>query len=387
MKYYPIFVSKTAEIKALDRLKQEIKESTSPIIEITPDMFIDGWVEKKKKARAKADENRLKKGLEPIDRGKKKEKAFENALLTSLITHWVFPGNQILLDFTHCRLTLPQYIGDLLETLQLKKVNVVPVISATTSEDILGLALKFVVENDRPVCLRFDSNAFGKIASHDIFNRLSTNYGIGKDKIMLLLDGGYIEEHTYGLFKKYVLESLTGLPDIDSWREIIVSFGSFPKDLSDASLVARKEPYLLKRHEWAIWNDIRNASVCKGRVRYSDYGIKHPIYEDLSFQGTASIKYSDADSFVIYKGKKSGEDALGNAQYIAHAQELVKSEYYSGEEFSWGDELIMEYSKKSTKPQPPKKTDGKEKRPESGSAKDWIAIGQNHHICLISSLL
>jgi len=386
-KYFPILVSKLGEIKALECLTQAAKEEISPVIELTPDMFLDGWTEKKKNAEAAADEKRMKNNLDPIDRTARKQKGYENILLTSLKKHWIFPDNQILLDFTHCGLTLPRYISEFLAVLNSSNINVVPVVSATNSQDIIDLILKFVTENDRPICLRFDSNNFDKISEQTIFDNLVTSYNVNRNRVMILLDGGYIEGHTYEMFKKYTLEALSSLPNTNDWREIIVSFGSFPKDLSDSSLVARKEPHLLKRHEWVIWQDIKKANACGGRVRYSDYGIKHPAYEEIGFPGTASIKYSSENNFVIYKGKKSGETKLGNAQYIMHAKELVTSEYYTNEHFCWGDENIMEYSKKSPEPTPAKKPEGKPKRPESGAAKEWIAFGQNHHLTLMNSLL
>lgn len=386
-KYFPILVSKQAELKALESLKQEAKERIAPIIKVIPEIFFDGWADKKKNAEKKSDENRINKGMPPVDRSERKQKEYENILLTSLGTHWSFPENQILLDFIYCSATLPQYIKDFLESLNSKGINVIPVISATTSQAIIDISLEFAVKYSRPLSLRFDLNSFNRIHDESIFNKLIENHGIGKENIVLLLDGGVIEEHTYGVIKKDLIENLSNLQDIGTWFEIIVGFGSFPKDLSDINLIARKEPHLLKRHEWVLWQDIKKANVCNGRVKYADYGIKHPVYEDAPFLGTASIKYTVTNYFVIYKGKKSGDTELGNAQYIMHAKELVTSEYYSGEGFSWGDDRIIYYSKTSPQPLPPKKPNGKQRRPKSGAAKEWIALGQNHHLALMESLL
>lgn len=119
-------LSKQGELTALERLVHEVKERMSPIIEVVPEMFYEGWLAKKQKAEAERKKQREKKGLpEPT---KKKEQTYENKLQMFLVTHWSFPGNQILLDFAHCATTDPKSIWVFLNVLHNNGVNAIPVI-------------------------------------------------------------------------------------------------------------------------------------------------------------------------------------------------------------------------------------------------------------------
>lgn len=383
-KYFPILLAKHGEITALERLEQEVKERISPIIELVPDIFLDGWIEKKKKDEETRAKLREKKGLPPIDKSKSKERAYENKLQKSLITHWSFPKNQVLLDFSHCSTTDPKEIWALLEALRLKKVNAIPVITAKSSAIMVDLAARFVIDNDKHICIRL-SNEYGGLADKQTLDAITRVINIPRRDIILLFDNSYIVEDNYRGAIHSTSAALAALEDFTVWKDIIVSAGSFPENLNDPPFAPRKEPYTPKRVEWTLWEELTKEKKNKNRIRYSDYGIKHPIYKDVSYSGSASIKYTNAENFVIYRGKKA-EGELGNAQYIVHSKELVSSKHYPNEKFSWGDGLIMEYSKKSPDPIPGKP--GKpDKRPKSGGAKEWLAIGQNHHLVLIDSLL
>lgn len=382
-KYYPVLLSKQGELTALERLTQDVKARISPIIEVVPETFQDGWLAKKVKTEAARKKMREKKGLpEPT---KKKEAVYENKLQSSLITHWSFPGNQVLLDFGHCTSTDPKNIWPFLNILCDNGVNVVPVITGNSSIVMIDIASTFATEKDRQICIRL-RNQFHGFTTNTVIDSIMRITQFPKKDIFLFFDNGYVVDENYQSALDATLNAFESLTDFESWYEIMVSAGSFPENLNDPPFAPREEPYLPERFEWMLWNAIIKNKKYSKRVKYSDYGIKHPIYEDLGFSGTASIKYTAGEHFVIYRGVKPGEHALGNAQYIQHSKSLVTSEHYTDESFCWADGKIKEYSKLSTVPEPVEEGK-KEKRPKSGAAKEWIAIGQNHHLTLIDSLI
>ncbi len=107
-------------------------------------------------------------------------------------------------------------------------------------------------------------------------------------------------------------------------------------------------------------------------MKYGDYGTKNPIYAEVGFLGTSSIKYTTEDHFVIYRGELPQNHPRGMSQYIDKAIQLIATDYYSGREFSWGDEKIYIIATENNR---------------SGNPKTWVEISQNHHITILSSLL
>ena len=381
-KYYPILLSKDGEFKAILHLPHEVKERISPIIEVLPEVFLDGHTARKEQRRVEAEKRRIKEGKPEKPKKERKEKPYENPLEKLLLTHWSFPGNQILLDFTHCNETEPKYIWIFLNALTNGGTNIIPIVSQGSNPVYLDMVMRFANDNDKLVCIRnhYPQSSFAnKVVNEGMARFLK----VPEADTILLLDVGYIDNDSHKQAIIDTKQALLNITDIGKWRGIIVAAGSFPEDLTD--FAARKEPHLLNRHEWRLWNELKTLSI-SDKLSYADYGIKHPVYSAVGFSGSASIKYSSKDYFVIYRGEKSGDHELGNAQYIMHARELVaNTDYYSGEQFSWGDQQISEYSKRNPHTDLSIKVKSKQK-PKPGSSGTWVAICQNHHMVLLDEM-
>ncbi|PQJ10131.1 hypothetical protein CJD36_015655 [Flavipsychrobacter stenotrophus] len=378
-KYFPILISKEGELKALTHLSQDVKENICPIIEVLPDMFAEGHIAKKER------ENEIARGA---NKPEKKGRKFEDKLVKTLTTHWKFHDNQILLDFAHCSNVDEKKIESnnilaMLNALADKEFNVIPVISYRSSEDYLEVAKKISGGNGKKICIRL-SNALGNFDGNISVDSMAQRLNKQKADIILLFDVGFIEQVTYDTYATKTKTLLNSLEDISQWFTVIIASGSFPVDLSTISV--REEPHFLTRYEWMLWNDIQNLGLNSDKIKYGDYGIKYPVYSDVAYSGSISIKYTNVDNFVIYRGGVTQEHELGHSQYIMHAIKLVKNvDCYSGEKFCWGDSQIEEYSKKNPKidlTQPKSK-----QKPKPGGPGTWVAIGQNHHITLLLSLV
>jgi len=156
---------------------------------------------------------------------------------------------------------------------------------------------------------------------------------------------------------------------------VIVAAGSFPENLGSLNPAGRV--YRLNRYEWGLWTSLQSNKGVKGTVKYSDYGTKYPYYSEANFQGSCSIKYTQEDDFVIYRGQISSNHPDGNGQYLTFSGQLIASSDYSGATFSWGDARIDFYAQQNIS-DPKRKT---------GNAGSWVEISQNHHITLLTSLL
>lgn len=340
MKYFPILLSKAGELKALKELNKAIVPDISPIIEI-----LDGNL---------------------------------SAVEATLLSHWAFNGNQILIDFANYS-NVTRDIGGIttfFANLFSAGINIVPVIQQNSQNSLLGLIANLVSSNNCNVCIRASNSDGGFINYTANLNTLIGQIGVNPSDTMLLIDLGYAQAHNYNNLAALAISILNSIQNPQQWNNIIVASGSFPSDLSHLS--ASNNVQRINRYEWHIWNAINSIPTLRGIVKYGDYGNKNPEYGGESpYPGSCSIKYTALDEFIIYRGQLSQDHPDGNGQYITFAARLIRIPEYSGSAFSWGDFNINRIAHQTvgasgTKP---------------GNAKTWVEMTQNHHITFLHSLL
>jgi len=96
-----------------------------------------------------------------------------------------------------------------------------------------------------------------------------------------------------------------------------------------------------------------------------------------NFSGTCILKDTTDDKYIIYRGEKSENHTDGNGQYISHASRLVASVYYSGQNYSWGDEETYNYSLENIN----------DRNRKTGNAETWVRISQNHHMTHLNDII
>ena len=355
-KYYPILVAKKGELVALQRLEQKVKDEICPIIEVVQDT-----IEKKIK------ENGIEKTV------------YRDEFEKFLNGHWNFFNNEIILDFSLIKNIEEQIvqIKGLIVSLLAAGVNIIPTIQPNSSIAYLELVKQLIKDKRLNYCVRNSERGGGfdnfKNNVEDLVAKLETD----TSRIVLLLDLGEVKRDNINFWTDRVKVCISSLKQkIKDWNSVVVASGSFPSDLAD--IQKRHEVEKITRFEWIIWKNIKKDANFYD-VKYGDYGTKYPFYEDVSYAGTVSIKYTTENEFVIYKGEMAGEHKHGRGQYILHAQKLIKSVDYSGRYFCWGDMKIYEIAQEQL--------ENLDKKSKPGSPTTWVQISQNHHITLLDSLL
>ncbi|OYD41174.1 beta family protein [Sphingobacterium cellulitidis] len=337
-KYFPLLLSKAGELNALKNLSDKVKDNISPILNVLQNS--------------------------------------EEKIINFCSENWTFPNNQILFDFTHCDSITNYSIFGLIDPLLLVDVNVIPVVSSYSSPKIINEICSLLTSNKvKKLAIRliFENGDLNKI--QNIIDEFIIKTNLSTKSILLLLDFGIVSLGTYPIYANFAKNKIQNLLNSTEYHEIIISSGSFPKNLTP--FVSQDAPHLLKRYEWLLWNEITSNLGLNISLKYSDYGTKHPIFEESNFLGTCSIKYSTENYFIIYRGEKSSNHKDGNGQYINYANLLIKSNNYPGSGFSWGDYRINEIASQIS--------NTKKKKP--GNSTSWVEISQNHHITLIEGLL
>lgn len=356
MKYFPILLAKQGEMVALQHLTQEVKIETSPILRVLRSTLV----------------KQIKKDKQLA--GEIEAKVF----IKSLITHWSFNGNQILLDFSLLEnmSNEHQLIDKLIRTLIQANVNIVPVVHTVSKNQLTSLIKKLYAERlIKKICFKFSDNSeqFSNINSE--ISDLIKEYTINESCVIILMDLGQVSRDDYNAKAEYgslALKTLT-VP-ISKWADVVVASSSFPSDLG--GFKETDELHSIQRYENNIWHSLISKSFLS-EIKYGDYGIKSAIYSDSPHPGTVSLKYSTPTMYYIYKGVRAQDHFLGNGQYIKHAQKLIADHRYAGNDFCWGDEKLYDISEMTAE------DDNK----GSGNSTKWIQYCQNHHMTLMHTML
>lgn len=333
-KYYPIFLSKAGELTALSNLSENVKTEITPILQVLDNTL--GSVE------------------------------------SFLTNKWNFENNSIFLDFSLYENLEDEInqIENLFQNLVNVGIHITPVIQENSPIFYIEMVKRFAITNSLTICIRTSNESGGFINFTNRINATLDNLGFESSNISLLFDLGYAQNHNYNtLATVAILTIQTLLQSNSNWENIILSSGSFPENLNG---FVRDNVYHIDRYEWQIWNLVQSEENIKKIVKYSDYGTKNPIYTEANFLGTSSIKYTTVNHFVIYRGELPQNNPIGMGQYIEKASQLIQTNDYSGNDFSWGDSRIFDIVQENNRP---------------GNAKTWVEISQNHHITLLHNLL
>jgi hypothetical protein len=208
------------------------------------------------------------------------------------------------------------------------------------------------------LCLRIEESDINRSGFNESIQRVLDIFDVPKSSIDLILDLKYLTTKDLNLEKL-----LTRIPMINSWRNLILSGGSFPKDLSGFSVGINKHP----RDDWQYWRN--QIELLAGNVRkpnYSDYTIIHPGYEPpAEALPSASFRYTHDREWIIFRGEKMITGGPGAEQYTANAQLLHDMPEYLSQIYSEGDFYVHTMSLTNKK---------------RGNSTDWLQAGINHHL-------
>lgn len=195
----------------------------------------------------------------------------------------------------------------------------------------------------------------------------ATEYGV-------ILDiGPTIKSEYIGLQRSALLMMMSAQQDfLLSAQTVIICTSSFPSDIGD---MGGGEERRYERHDFALFSKVAStaqATPLLDLLAYSDYGVSKFTETDLDFSKLRygilpKIKYTAEDEYIVLKGKRQHGKLVVTYQKLAQA--VIAAPYYSGREFSYGDECIYQVAT----------TAGK-----SGNSTNWVTYCTNHHIVLVS---
>jgi len=198
-------------------------------------------------------------------------------------------------------------------------------------------------------------------------NKLKEFLGVDSSSIDLILQFGYITSSQFGYHVAAFEKFKNTIDGFEDFRNVIIGAGSFPKDLGNFKSGTVTQ---IPRYELQLFQVLQKTLVRS--LVYGDFGNLHSVYDPEAggFEGSASLKYTTDENFVIYRGSKPSEHAEGFGQYVTQCKSLISSTYFDGANFSFGDDQIYKC--------------GNGLLSKTGNATTWITNTLNHHITKVS---
>lgn len=320
--YVPIMKWKQGEQGALKELSTSVKDAIIPLIEITPD--------------------------------------FNEDKLLSTMKSW--ENRTFYFDVVpDCYDTDTEIYFRILK--QLNPEFVIPVLCLDDSLEIIESAAEL---SNLGFALRITTNDIDNIDE-------AISVIIGKFKaenIDLILDMKFITAENVREKFTVLKSMLSDIPNIDSFRNIILASSSFPETLSD---IEKYHCANIDRLDWSFWLKSVDKLNEKYDIKliYSDYCIANPKYVSFipGMSPSFNIRYTSDEYFVVLKGNTIKKGGLDSENISELSKEIIDLEAFSGENYSWGDNYI--YTRATADVD------------SYGNLGTWRKVGTNHHITFV----
>lgn len=342
MHYVPILKGKNAEYKALQDLTPDVRPHITPLIELLPPKTEDD--------------------ADPLI----------ESTVSRLSRAW--PGQLFFLDAgpigsaitstgEHPLLRLWHWCRD-------QGLKFAPV-TGLSSTDAYQEATQEIAHgpNGAGICLRLSGNDFEGDFSGSAASDVVHGLGLSVSDADLLLDFGSLPAEKPGPVAMLMHGYLQAVSNLASWRSVIVSSTSFPRDMSGFKPDTINR---LPRTEWKAWLSLL-AKPLSRRPQFSDYAIQHPQMVDFDpklMDVSAALRYSADEQWVIVKGRGLKKNKA--LQMHALSAQLIALPEYKGAGFSLGDKWI---------------DDCAHRRVNYGNSMVWRRVGTGHHLTLVARQL
>lgn len=332
--YVPILKWKRGEREALKHLSDSQKESITPIIELTdyvePEMIID-----------------------------------------ELKDCFPYP---IYLDTIIADEEDRNYLISIIEEGQKNSLEIYPVCYIDDFADLTSKLCEHTNKLSVKIPVPEDIDGLSYRDTFSMLNEFKKQHSILLD---IVLDLDFVSEKNianrqYRDTKEVINNYLSGN---ELCNLIIISITSFPENLSSIP-AGSKIGY--SRFDFKIYKKLLenfDATDVTNRLIYSDYGVTKFTDSEIDFSKLRygvlpKIRYTLDDSYLVLKGEKESKTRKLTKSYVDLAREIIESDYYYGENFSYGDMEIKERALGLNKKGP-------------GSNTNWVTISANHHIAVV----
>lgn len=222
---------------------------------------------------------------------------------------------------------------------------------------------------DRLYCIRLDPTAIADAAEPDFLTenieKILNSLGLHESRCIALVDFADVCGQSIESLQIQAERIFSALAQFDfhSWG---LAGCSLPSTIDGAVKKPDTTGKVIRR-ELLVWHSILKQYPA-APVAFSDYGVRSPnSNEGIANPHTnGKIRYTIDQHFLIARGHSMQLPGKGEQMWTL-AEKIMKSQYFMGASFSWGDARIVECTQKGFK----------------GGAAQWIEIDTNHHLVYV----
>lgn len=341
--YVPILKAKEGEFKALEVTSENSLDKITPLFEI---------VNLPWNYEEECESKSIDAHLDKI--GKKIEDSIGERFF--FLDSRYIDGDRQMNDGIH-------HLNFLFQEFRQRNLNGIPVTGFTKLNQYKE-AVKQIYDIDKKgICLRIESSELGSVNLSNNLDEFLKFYNIERNEVDIVIDLKNITSDEKNLY----LLSLTAIlnntfPNVNEWRNIIISATSFPQNLSDIDANSIDS---IERTEWLLFNELQNNGLVR-EITFSDYCIANSEITEIDprfMQMSASIRYTHTNYWLIVRGRSI--KTQGFIQYHNLCANLIARNEYMSPTFSWGDNYINDCANNNV---------------STGNATTWRKVGSNHHL-------
>jgi hypothetical protein len=194
----------------------------------------------------------------------------------------------------------------------------------------------------------------------DALRQLLTSLRAERRDVDLVLDVGVVNgELSVRAGARLVADALRGLADMEGWRNVIVTGGAFPSDLSAfAPWTIGETP----RYDAMLYDYLQQRRRLPRVPTFGDYAVTHPeLVMGQMHRAPPQLRYCVADRWIVLKGRLN--DPRGHERFYDVCEAIAGHPDFVGAALGNADARIA--SPRSKGP---------------GNAATWREVGTTHHL-------
>jgi hypothetical protein len=194
----------------------------------------------------------------------------------------------------------------------------------------------------------------------DALQGLLRTLGVKPSEVDLIFDLGVVNgDLAVHVGARFVADLLRAIPTPDDWREVIVTSGAFPADLSFVEAWRLGEP---QRYDAQLYDRLQQRRRLPRLPLYGDYAVAHPVVSDgPAFPAPPQLRYTVADRWLTMKGRRN--DPRGHDQFYVVCEHIREHPEFVGAALGQADDRIANA-----------------RQHDPGNASTWRQIGTTHHL-------
>lgn len=248
---------------------------------------------------------------------------------------------------------------------EIRKFNAdaIPIASLDCSAKVIGQVAAIVAIDKKGVGIRARIEHVMKAGFPASLDALLKTLKVNPSETDLIVDLGTPNYEPYVQFAGALMPALAKIPNLGAYRNFVLVGCAFPESLASISQPGSN----VQRHDWKFYVELLGKLPKEMRApMYGDYTTVHPGFtaamDMTKIKPAGKLVYAMSGHWMVRKG---GAFRDNPSQMHGHCDHVVKSGYFKGGAFSFGDDYIAKCAKKTVGP---------------SNQTRWKCVSINHHI-------